>query len=56
MDDSEREDLFKKISGVVLAEAEKQDLEAVTEPSARTTTQESARLTTGLNNEVCFCS
>ncbi|PIO68207.1 hypothetical protein TELCIR_10018 [Teladorsagia circumcincta] len=44
--DSEREDLFKKISGVVMEEAEKQGLETATEPSARTTTQETSRSTT----------
>ncbi|KAK6042903.1 hypothetical protein COOONC_19591, partial [Cooperia oncophora] len=43
--DSEREDLFKKISGVVMEEAEKEGLETATEPSARTTTQETLRTT-----------
>uniref|UniRef100_A0A7I4YLZ4 C-type lectin domain-containing protein n=1 Tax=Haemonchus contortus TaxID=6289 RepID=A0A7I4YLZ4_HAECO len=44
--ESEREDLFKKISGVVMEEAEKNELEAATEPSARTTTQEKFGSTT----------
>ncbi|XGW27957.1 hypothetical protein V3C99_008058 [Haemonchus contortus] len=44
--ESEREDLFKKISGVVMEEAEKNELEAATEPSARTTTQEKPGSTT----------
>ncbi|VDO59951.1 unnamed protein product [Haemonchus placei] len=46
MRESEREDLFKKISGVVMEEAEKNELEAATEPSARTTTQEKSGSTT----------
>ncbi|KAK6031529.1 hypothetical protein OSTOST_02321 [Ostertagia ostertagi] len=37
--DSEREDLFKKISGVVMEEAEKHGLETATEPSARTSAE-----------------
>ncbi|WKY06389.1 hypothetical protein Q1695_006521 [Nippostrongylus brasiliensis] len=51
MADEEREDLFKKISGVVLAEAEKRGLETATEPSARTTTQEASRSTTDEQKE-----
>ncbi|KJH52711.1 lectin C-type domain protein [Dictyocaulus viviparus] len=43
MPDTVREELFKKIRGVVISEAEKLSLETVTEPSPRTTTQETLR-------------
>ncbi|CAJ0601819.1 unnamed protein product [Cylicocyclus nassatus] len=44
MGESEREELYKKISRVVMVEAEKKDDETITQPSAvRTTTQESHR-------------
>ncbi|RCN32139.1 lectin C-type domain protein, partial [Ancylostoma caninum] len=40
MGENEREELYKKISRVVMVEAEKKGEETVTQPSARTTTQE----------------
>uniref|UniRef100_A0A1I7XSY0 C-type lectin domain-containing protein n=1 Tax=Heterorhabditis bacteriophora TaxID=37862 RepID=A0A1I7XSY0_HETBA len=39
----EREDLYKKISGVVITEAEKEELESVTKSSVRTTTEENIK-------------
>ncbi|ETN81805.1 lectin C-type domain protein [Necator americanus] len=49
MGETEREELYNKISRVVMIEAEKKGDETVTQPSARTTTQELHRTT---NTEV----